>query len=177
MLGSAPDDIRQYLDMILHSQFCAEQFLWCMTHIPGQVAARARHTNNARWTCSNIYFAKCIWYVRFVLEFLCIVLIWWHGLTIQAYGATDQVSDIWILLCFDSPCITVSCLTYPVETVMPWAHQACWCDKRRTVVYLARTLERYTFPTSLTCSHHPSNMAFISNNTRWWSGIDMHIFF
>jgi hypothetical protein len=33
-------------------------------------------------------------FVRFVLEFFCIVLTWGHGLTIQACVATDQVSDI-----------------------------------------------------------------------------------
>jgi hypothetical protein len=49
--------------------------------------------------------------VCFVLEFLCIVMIRRHGPMTQACEATDQVSEI---LSFDSSCITVSCLTYPV---------------------------------------------------------------
>jgi hypothetical protein len=60
---------------------------------------------------------------------------------------------------------------------MKYSSPSCpfWRYKRWTVVCLARTLERYTFPTSPTRSHHPSNMTFVSNDPSLWPYIDSQV--
>jgi hypothetical protein len=52
-----------------------------------------------------------------------------------------------------------------------------WRYKRRTVVYLARTLDRYTRPISPPRSHHLLTMTVVSNDPSFWPLIDLQILY
>jgi hypothetical protein len=126
--------------------------------------------------CTNVYFANCIWYVRFVLEFLCIVMIRWHGRMTQACGATGQVSDIF------------SASTHPVlwgvigEPVMPLARQASSmvkeCAHSCFVRISLRTSMTTWFNTALQLAARTprkSRWKWVSDNTNDWNFLGVQV--